>query len=66
MSENRRYVPPYKSSHTSMWSPDLKNFSTVAMADMPLENAHDFFPPSSNAMVSSSAKRVGLPQRLYM
>ena len=33
------------------------------MAAMPLENAMHFFPPSKSAMVFSSSRRVGLPQR---
>ena len=60
---NRRYVPPYRSSLTSTWSPARKSFSSVVIAAMPLENAMAFLPPSSSAMVFSSSRRVGLPQR---
>ena len=46
------------------WSPGWKRCRAAVMADMPVEVALQSIPPSSDAMFSSSALRVGFPLRV--
>ena len=50
-----RYVPPYTSSEQMTWSPWDSSMKAVEIAAIPEEKAKPRAPPSSWAMVSSSA-----------
>ncbi len=59
-------MPPYASSGTTKWLPgDAMVRSSVSSAASPLAKANPCFPPSSAAMHSSSAVRVGFAEREY-
>ena len=61
-----RWVPPYASSGITTWSPGTQIVrSNVSSAARPEANAKPFSPSSNDAMLPSSAVRVGLPERLY-
>lgn len=63
--ENRRFVPPYTSSHEIMWSPLLKSCVIIVVVPRPLQYVSPYFPLSNDAKHFSSTSRVGLPLRPY-
>ena len=59
-------MPPYASLGNTTWSPGFSTErTTVSSAASPDANAKPRSPSSREAMLPSSAVRVGLPERLY-
>ncbi len=61
-----RYVPPYTSAGTTIWSPGWKRRKADEMAAIPEAKANPVAPSSRAAIVDSRASLVGFRAREYM